>query len=167
MSWLFLFTNAIEVRDSFKFRGKIIDADGNEHLGIYRGGPTVAVLHSHPGGIFGSQEAFSEADWRTAEAGIGYYVSPDIRLSVEGGSTRVMGTNRTDVNERITEDFSFSYLQPKLYLTVAPKIDLIFGGIFRAKRANLTGGEDLTKARLYQYDGAYGNTIFGSMNISL
>jgi hypothetical protein len=69
------FTDAIKVRDEFKFVGSIIDADGNKLSSkISLRGPVKGVLHSHPGGNMGSQEAFSNKDWGIAEEGIDYYV---------------------------------------------------------------------------------------------
>jgi hypothetical protein len=70
----YYYTDATVVRDEYEFSGSIVDADGNEISEIRLSGPIKGVLHSHPGGNFGSQEAFSERDWRTADRGLDYYV---------------------------------------------------------------------------------------------
>ncbi|RMH38414.1 MAG: hypothetical protein D6694_12475, partial [Gammaproteobacteria bacterium] len=70
----YYYTDAIVVRDEYKFSGSIVDADGNEISEIRSSGPIKGVLHSHPGGNFGNQEGFSEKDWRVADRGLDYYV---------------------------------------------------------------------------------------------
>lgn len=102
-----------------------------------------------------------------AAAAMGYVVSEDIRFSLEGNYYRV--GERTDYEGyALTEALSFSTISPKLQLGISTIFELELGAHLRVKRAESTKEEeDLLDAKLFNYPGAYGNTLFAGLNLSI
>ena len=71
----------------------------------------------------------------------------------------------TNGQKSVSEKSSFSYLEPKLALTISPMVQLELGGNFRTKKLKNT--DDILGARLWDMKAAYGNSIFTGLNISM
>ncbi len=104
-------------------------------------------------------------------AALGWVVSNDIRFAVEANKVKVAAAKTGAVGDALENDFGFTTLTPSLFLGIAPAVELQLGAVFRTKKAQLpdTGVEkqDLTKAKLMEYPGSYGNSLFAGLKIAI
>ena len=94
-------------------------------------------------------------------ASLGWVVSNDIRFLVEGHTYNV---GNKDVSGGLTQDVKFSVLKPQLQLKLSPLIDLSLGATLRTRRLK---EEVLTEAKLWNFDGAYGSSLFAGLSINI
>ena len=100
-------------------------------------------------------------------ASLGVVVSPDIRVSVETGTIKVSKSGDEAREARLKNDVSFGYITPKLSLNISPLVGVDLGGTFRTRRVKEQDSESMLGARLWNLPGAYGNSIFAGLNISI
>lgn len=97
-------------------------------------------------------------------ASIGWVVSPDIRVVVEGGTTSISPSKLNDRENLLEEEISFGYIAPKLQLGITPSVNLDLGAVFRTKRLR---DEKLISAKLWDLKGSYGNSIIAGLSFSM
>ena len=95
---------------------------------------------------------------------IGWMATPDIRFVVEAGTYSIASNPSSAHNKRLLEGVSFCYASPSVLLGISTFVQLELGGVFRSKRVK---GDDLIDARLYNLKGAYGNSVFSGLNMSI
>ncbi len=94
---------------------------------------------------------------------LGWQATPDIRFLAETSQVKIgQGDNENYANALNSKD-SFGNLKVKVLLGLSPLVDLNLGASFRTKKSS----NDLVDARLWDYEAAYGNSIFSSLSISI
>jgi len=97
-------------------------------------------------------------------ASLGWVVSQDIRFLVEANSYSIgSSTDSLRVN-RLEEDVKVSVLTPQLILGISPLVDLTLGSHLSTRRLK---SNQLLGAKLWNYDGMYGNALYVKMGINL
>ncbi len=97
-------------------------------------------------------------------ASLGWVVSSDIRFLIEGSTYNIAGTDDAGALLRLQEKVSFSTVTPQIQLKISPLVDLSLGAKFRTRRLK---DSNLTQARLWSLDGAYGNGVFAGLNFNI
>lgn len=87
---------------------------------------------------------------------LSWRATDDIRFLVEGAFYKTQAGR---------ENIQYSALTPKLDLSLTPLVGLELGGVFRMKKS--TGSDLLYSAKLWDFDGAYGNSIFAALRLSI
>ncbi len=100
----------------------------------------------------------------TLAASVGWSVSPDIRFIIEANNYKISASDAAGRSNVLTRDLSFSSITPKAHLNLSPWVMLELGATFRTRRLR---DPDLVKARLWDMEGAYGNSMFASLGISI
>ncbi len=101
---------------------------------------------------------------RKLGASLGWYVSPDIRFIVEGSTYKVSKSDATGRSNVLESDLSFSSITPKAHLNLSPWVMLELGATFRTRRIK---DADTLDAKLWDMEGAYGNSMFASLGIRI
>ena len=94
----------------------------------------------------------------------GWMVSNDIQFEMEAENFRI-AEGSTDKTITLSKEVTFSTLSPKLNLSLAPAINLELGARFRMNKPS--SAQDLKLAKLYDVHGAYTNSLFAGLGISL
>ena len=97
-------------------------------------------------------------------ASLGWVVSRDIRFLIEGYTYQVSAGDSEASPISLKEDIKFSTLNPQLQLKLSPMIDLSLGASFRTRRLK---DSNLTKAKLWALEGAYGHSLFAGLSVSI
>jgi len=100
-------------------------------------------------------------------AALGWVVSNDIRFALEAMTFSVRASNEESGKDQLASDISFSTLSPKLYLGVSPNVDIEMGANIRTKKSSSRENQDLLRAKLLDFSGSYGNSIFAGLNFSV
>jgi hypothetical protein len=95
----------------------------------------------------------------------GWMVSNDIQFELEAENFKINPSTNEGRVHALGQTISFSTLSPKLNLTLAPAINLEMGARFRTKKIKLR--ESFAHTRFYDYHGAYSNSLFAGLNLSL
>jgi len=94
----------------------------------------------------------------------GWMVSNDIQFEMEAENFRIL-EGSTDKSISLSKEVTFSTLTPKLNLSLAPAVNLELGARFRMNKPATS--QDLKLAKLYDVHGAYTNSMFAGLGISL
>jgi hypothetical protein len=94
----------------------------------------------------------------------GWMVSNDIQFEMEAENFRIT-EGSTDKTIALAKEVTFSTLSPKLNLSLAPAVNLELGARFRMNKPSTS--QDLKLAKLYDVHGAYSNSMFAGLGISL
>ncbi len=97
----------------------------------------------------------------------GWVISQDIRFAVEGNIYNIAENENEDLDNKLDQSVSFSSISPGIFLDIAPNVSVQFGGSFRVRRLNTDLDISYTDARLYMFEGAYGNSIFSYLTVSI
>lgn len=95
----------------------------------------------------------------------GWMVSNDIQFELEIENFKINESKDTGRVNRLEKSVSFSALSPKLNLSLAPGIGLEMGARFRTNKPKTD--QDLTSAKLFDFHGAYSNSLFAGLNLSI
>lgn len=107
-------------------------------------------------------------------AGIGWIATSDISFQIEGvhykinkanGSPERITSENVSFMSKLQNQESFGVIIPRVLLQLSPIVELEMGGKFRTKKANDI--ENLLRARLWNLEGAYSNSIFAGLNVAL
>lgn len=98
-------------------------------------------------------------------ANLGVEVSHDIRFLLSAQQVKIASNADSTHSLMLSEDQSYAAITPRLILGIAPYVNLHLGGVFRTKR--LKDIDTLTSTRLYNLDGALGNSLITGLDISL
>lgn len=96
-------------------------------------------------------------------ATLGWMTSGEIRFSLDGHLYSI-STPSSGKENSLQEKVKFASLVPKLGLNLSPIVLLELGTAIRTRRIN---DADLLGARLWNLHGAYGNSIFANLGVSL
>jgi hypothetical protein len=113
--------------------------------------------HLYLTGTPGNEDELDVGSIRQLSASLGWMVSRDIRFLLEASHFTVGASKSVDRVNRLENDMTFSSLAPKLHLTMSRYILLELGARIRNKR--LRQG-DMTRAKLWNLSGPYGNSMF-------
>ena len=94
----------------------------------------------------------------------GWMVSNDIQFEMEAENFRIT-EGSSDKLVTLSKEITFSTLSPKLNLSLAPAVNLELGARFRMSKP--ASNQDLKLAKLYDVHGAYSNSMFAGLGISL
>ncbi len=100
------------------------------------------------------------------EASVGWVATQDIRFSLEASMIKIKSGNASR-EKALKNNADFSTLSPKMHLGITPSVELEFGATFRTRKTTVDEGQDLMQAKLLNYNGAYGNSMFAGLNISM
>lgn len=95
----------------------------------------------------------------------GWMVSNDIQFELEIENYKILQSSDTSRGNYLQKSVSFSALSPKLNLSLAPGIGLEMGARFRTNKPK--SDQDLKSAKLFDLHGAYSNSLFAGLNLSL
>jgi len=96
---------------------------------------------------------------------VGWMVSGDISFVLEAGMITIESDSNVDRTHRLEESTKFSYLRPVANLGLSRSISLELGGVFRTRKANDV--DTLLGAKLWNVPGAYGNSLFAGLKLSI
>lgn len=99
------------------------------------------------------------------KSSLGWMVSNDISFTLEGGMVSIAKDETTDRLNSISEETKFSYVKPTAILGLSPNVALEMGAVFRTRRA--PNSNELVSARLWNIPGAYGNSLFAGLKLSI
>lgn len=99
------------------------------------------------------------------KASLGWQVSPDIRFALDGGTVTIGKSDDQGAKLTLDEDVKYSYISPKLNLTLGPVVNLTMGATFRTRRAK--DEISLTPAKLWHLPGLYGNALFAGLELAI
>ena len=91
---------------------------------------------------------------------LGWIVSPDIRISLEANTYDISSVSNVDVEYALREDQKFSSISSKIDLSFNSMIGFDIGAIFRTRRLKQ---DKLLSARLWNYAGSYGNSVYSGL----
>ncbi len=95
----------------------------------------------------------------------GWMVSSDIQFELEAETFKINQSSETTRLNYLMKNVSFSTLSPKLSLIIAPAISLELGARFRTNKPKST--QDLAKAKIFDLHGAYSNSLFAGLSLTL
>lgn len=95
----------------------------------------------------------------------GWMVSNDIQFELEIENYKILQSKDTSRGNYLQKSVSFSALSPKLNLSLAPGIGLEMGARFRTNKPK--SDQELKSAKLFDLHGAYSNSLFAGLNLSL
>jgi hypothetical protein len=95
---------------------------------------------------------------------LGWNLSSDIKMLLEANYVTI-GSSDDSGRASLSEKVSFGMITPSLYLGITPFVDLELGARFRTKRAPQS--DEFVNAKVWQYKGSYGNSIFAGLNVSM
>jgi hypothetical protein len=98
------------------------------------------------------------------QASLGWVVSSDIRFLIEGSTYSMASSDDPGASIRLEEDLDFSTITPQLQLKLSPLVDMTLGARFRTRRIK---SAQLTAARLWSLEGAYGNSVFAGLSVNI
>jgi hypothetical protein len=94
----------------------------------------------------------------------GWMVSNDIQFEMEAENFRIT-QGSSDKALSLAKEVTFSTLSPKLNLSLAPAVKFELGARFQTSKVSTN--QDLKLAKLYDVHGAYSNSMFAGLGISL
>ena len=100
-------------------------------------------------------------DMHTFKGALRWMASPDILFTMEAAATTIRPGETTAVLRNDQKIF-FSWLSPKLDLTLSPFVRFNMGARFQVKRTHL-----VPTLRIWNMKAAYGNSIFAGLSFSL
>ena len=112
----------------------------------------------------GGSEEMIIGDITKLSASLGWVVSKDIRFLIEGTTLNIREGENNFIQSFLDEKVTFGSIKPQLQLRVGRSIDFTLGAQFRTKRISR---EELTLARFWSLDGAYGNSVFSGLSFSI
>lgn len=116
----------------------------------------------------GTPEDSLEADIGNIQkltASLGWRATADIQFIIEGESVTVRPSEDSSHPISLDEELSFASITPKLGLGLRPYFQLELGARFQTQEVKDAG--QLYQTRLWNMGGAYGNSIFAGLNISI
>jgi len=102
-------------------------------------------------------------DIRKYYAIFGWKVTGDINFAVEAVHYGVSPTSKSSYS--LKNKVSSGHLSPWLFLNLSKKLDFILGAVFRTNKVK--NEEELRRARLWSYQGIYGNSVFTKINLNI
>lgn len=95
----------------------------------------------------------------------GWMVSNDIQFELEVENFTIKESSDSARGNYLQKSVSFSCLSPKLNLNLAPGIGMEMGARFTTNKPK--SDQDLKSAKLFDMHGAYSNSLFAGLNLSL
>lgn len=111
------------------------------------------------------QDEMAVGNITTIGSEIGLMVSSDIQFSLLAQNVKINKSSQDQRDNHLKRKLSFSYVMPKLTLALSPTFSLELGAIFQTDR--IKDEKVLLPARLWDIKGAYGNSIFTGINLSI
>jgi len=99
--------------------------------------------------------------------GISYVISRDIRFVFEGSIISLGEQKNLKEGERIQSSNSIIVIGPKIYLAISNNTEILLGSILKTSDVSKRDQPLLLRAKLFDFDGFYGNTYFAGLNIYL
>ena len=101
----------------------------------------------------------------TVMGGISWMASSDIRFVLELATVNISAGNNEQRAISNEKKVSFSYLSPQFSLSLSPLVNFKMGARFNSKR--IEDKSQLSAARLWDLKGAFGNSIFTELSITI
>jgi hypothetical protein len=96
--------------------------------------------------------------------GLGWLISSDIRLEVEGQYVRMSAYSKDERINRLKKDVTYSGITSRLFLGITSGVEWLLGGSFQGKKL---ADSNIASARLYNMKNIYGNSLFTGLQITL
>lgn len=112
-----------------------------------------------------SEEEMEIGNIQNLKASLGWQASPDIRFALDGGTVTIGKSDDQGAKLALNEDVKYSYVSPKLNLTLGPVVNLTMGATFRTRRAK--DEISLVPAKLWHLPGLYGNSLFAGLELAI
>ena len=141
---------------------KIFGADTTKRFGTF--GLGVGFDITLPGAPKKSDDMSIGNISRIAFSG-GWMVSNDIQFEVELETFKISQSSETSRANHLNNSVTFSTLSPKMNLTIMPAVSLELGARFRTNKPK--SDQNLATAKLFDLHGAYSNSLFAGLNLSL
>lgn len=103
-------------------------------------------------------------DMRRFSASLGWVVSPDIKLLLEANNYKISKSSNSENVKYLDRDINLSSISPKMHLNFSRSVVLEIGGTFRTRRMS---DDSILSAKLWNLEGAYGNSLFAGLGMSL
>ena len=117
----------------------------------------------HMTGKPSNQGELAIGDIRKYYGVLGWKVTSDINFALEAVHYEVASTSKASYS--LKNKVSSGHLSPWLFLNLSKKFDFILGAVFRTNK--IREEEKLRKARLWSYQGLYGNSVFTKINLNI
>ena len=95
----------------------------------------------------------------------GWMVSQDIQFELEAENFNIAQSDETGRDVYLAKNLTFATVSPKLNLNLAPAINLEMGARFRTKKIH--SDQSLANAKFLDLHGAYSNSLFAGLNLTL
>lgn len=95
----------------------------------------------------------------------GWMVSNDIQFELEVENFKIKESSDLNRTNILKQDVRFITLSPKLNLSISQSVGVEMGARFRTKKPK--NDQDLASAKLFDLHGAYSNSLFAGLNLSL
>ena len=110
-----------------------------------------------------NQDELAVGDIRKYYGILGWKVTPDINFAIEAVHYEIAPTSKGD--DSLKNKVSSGHLSPWLFLNLSKKFDFILGAVFRTNK--IRQKDKLRRARLWSYQGLYGNSVFTKINLNI
>ena len=91
---------------------------------------------------------------------IGWIVSPDIKMSLDAETYSISSVSNSKGVYSLGQEQKFSTIGPKINLSFNSMVGFDLGATFRTRRLK---NDELLDARLWNYRGSYGNSIYSGL----
>jgi hypothetical protein len=115
-------------------------------------------------GTPGQEDEMDIGNIAKISAALMWRVSPDIKMGVEAVNYSIKASD-AERDSKLKKDISFSYLAPQLALGLSPFVGLELGAKFRVKK--IPNAYEYTETKIYDLRGAFGNSLFAKLNLSI
>lgn len=95
----------------------------------------------------------------------GWMATNDIQFELTAENFRIKRSSETDFANRLEKELSFSTISPKLNLQIFNAVNFELGARYPMKKAK--SDQNLSQAKLINYHGAYGSSVFAGLNFTL
>lgn len=99
-------------------------------------------------------------------AALGWVATQDIRFSIDADMYTIRSGNGDEL-KILQNDISFSTLTPKLHLGLSQFVELELGTTIRTRKPVIPNNQNLLDAKLSDFTGVYGSSMFAGLNISI
>lgn len=113
----------------------------------------------------GKDAELSIGDIQKFHASLGWRVSPDIQMMLEGATYRIGSSEQTERTFYLQESQTFASVTPSMVLRLSHLMRLRLGATFQTNKVD--DPKEMVRARLWDIDGLYGNRLFAGLSFSL
>jgi hypothetical protein len=99
-------------------------------------------------------------------ASLGWVATTDIRFSLEANTYKISTGDKAN-SYVLEKTLNLATLVPKLHLGITQNVELELGGVFQTRKPDKNQEQNVLDAKLMDIPGAYGNSMFAGLNLSV